>query len=90
MLNFQIAEFKKVSKVYRKRLVAAGFITLKDVIDAWLDEDKLYDAVGGNLMSLNRFKREIETEVESHGYEIIPRYEICGHDLRVRREQERG
>jgi hypothetical protein len=77
MLNTKVADLKRVSKVYRDRLVAAGFRTLQDVIDGW-ESEKFWDVAGRRLDNL---KRRIESEVREQGYEIVPRYE-----LRLRRQ----
>ena len=72
MVNINVAGLKKVSKVYRDRLVAAGFSTIKAVVDAW-ESETLSDALGSKWYHA---KRQIESAVEALGYEIVPEWKI--------------
>lgn len=72
MLNIQITGLKKVSKVYRERLVAAGFTTVQAVVDGW-DSDELWEAI---VPRHKEARSQLKSAMKEFGYEIVPVYKL--------------
>jgi hypothetical protein len=74
MTDVNVADLKKVSKVYRERLVAAGFTTVQSLVGGW-EGEALFEALI-YWRSWHRAKSQIERSLKELGYEIVPVYKL--------------
>lgn len=71
--DIPVSGLMNVSRLYRERLIRAGFTTVQKMLAKWRSEE-LYRVFGGHCY---RISLEIESELYVRGFEIKAHYELC-------------